>query len=355
VEDAAFERSMPRVAVSVGVALLISACAGGPSRLEVPKPAGLVWYHDPSNRSAAIAVDWSGRQARRLALPMPSDGGRPRWTQSPDGQYLLLWNGEIRSKSGKLVAHLPPTSSWADDSRHLCAIRNGSGDEVRMHTTQVGPGSFSISYDPAFLFVYGMDSTGRILGPTPGPNPHGGVEAVCDFADDRALVVTSFVVSSRIAEEFRLSTGAETPVPSGPLGGMNLYTNGRLVVSSPLDLTTNSIRRAEDGVEVGRLSLGQVRALSADGHVAAMAVPGATWPSTWTSSPVVKVIDTRTRTVVWSLPGSLEMALSQPGGDWMAVFLAAPSGRFDDLWLVRSDGRAARVASRVPNGSYLSD
>jgi hypothetical protein len=257
-----------------------------------------------------------------------------------------LPDGTVVDRTGKTIAQVPSNAEWGDGSQRLCAIRHESGGEIQEHDN--------------FLFVYGLTGTSRRVASTPGPNSHGGVWPVCNFAADRAVIITSFVGSATIAKEIQLSTGAELPLPSLPSPLENLYTDGRLFAGSSADLTFNSVWRVNDGREVGRLGAGSVRALSSSGTAAVVSSPGGARSASVPDTPLTMVVDVTTRRTSWSIPASTTAAFPQPGGTDFMVFVnhpaaAQPPGHFDDVWLIKATGGGSLVAAHVPTGFYLAD
>jgi len=108
--------------------LLLSGCAGGP-RAPQPVSSGVVYYRDPADPSVAVAVGWDGRTRGRLRLP----AGVADWQQSPDGAYLLAFDGgggmaTVMSPEGRVVLRVASDATWADDSRHVCVTADVNGD-----------------------------------------------------------------------------------------------------------------------------------------------------------------------------------------------------------------------------------
>src|SRR5438105_15001373 len=136
---------LARVASGLLVAL-VAACAGGPQRIAPPPTQGHLGFyiHDPARQGDAVLVSWDGSQRSLVTLPLPRTGGRPRWTQSPDGNMLLLLDGTVVDRWGKVLTHVPTEfASWADDSRHLCAVGDIRGRYPQEVFTQTGPTSMT--------------------------------------------------------------------------------------------------------------------------------------------------------------------------------------------------------------------
>src|SRR5215472_3467193 len=94
--------------------LVLSGCCGGVSRpVRAAGPSAGAVYFSSGNGAALYAVDWDGRTR---AVPMASappgtsgPGAKPAPTRpwvsrvSPDGSRLLMSDGSIRDRAGKVV------------------------------------------------------------------------------------------------------------------------------------------------------------------------------------------------------------------------------------------------------------
>jgi hypothetical protein len=264
----------------------------------------------------------------------------------------------IADQSGTVVASPLSTKGgprFADDSRHVCSMRNASGGDFG-----------AVEPDPSWLF------TGPIGGPLRRVAQAGQVGGqsgprivACSYANDRAVVVEDVIMYTSEVWIYRLSTGSllyhhqytNAAVASSVVASHDgRYLAEQLVTSDAQGhqvYSDTQIRRTSDGAVVARLVDQSVTAFSWDGsRVVTMPAFGSV------NNHEVRLVDWQRGQLLWRLAPT-EPAGSNPG-DYYVFVLPRPSGTdfmvgaavrpgsgypaVEQLWLVHANGAATAVA-----------
>ena len=350
---------MSRLGTSV-VALLVlaaAACsASKPSTPAAPAPgaspslAAVGFISAPAGRDRHTVVEWGwdGRRIRTVRTDGVVDCCNTV-TLSPDGTRLLVpgdpSGGEVLDVEGHVLARTSDGGQWADDSRHLCALRPH------------GP-THGLPDGPADLVLVDPGHGERVVASVLGYGPHAAPALLrCSVRDDEALVVENQMAMNTSIRAVRLSTGAVTTPSWAPASVddgevVAVSGNGRdalLQVSSSgargevVDTTTGAVLARTQG---------QPGDLSWDGHVVLETV----FP------------DLRLRAVDWRTHSTRWISRPPPaGGPWpdASYALVARTGTDDvalavtnqprepygeaELWILRA-GVPVRVARAVRFG-----
>lgn len=316
----------------------------------------LIWYGTLSGRSTEqdanrpyrmLALDWNGALVGSLYTTGPA-------FQAPDGTRLYLGTG-YADQAGALLA--PPFGlkggpGFADDSRHVCAMRNANGGDFG-----------AVEPEPSWLF------SGPIGGPlhrVAQAGQVGGQSAprivACSYQNDRAVVVEEVIAWTSEVRCFQLSTGAlvyQHQYKSGEVvSSLVASHDGRYLAEQTMSSDAQGhqfsgdtlIRRTSDGAVVARLAGQGVVAFSWDGpRVLTVPVYGSV------NAGEVRLVDWERGQILWRLaePAGVSpdqayvSALARPGGtDFMVGVAADGTGRLpvDQLWLVHANGAATPVA-----------
>ena len=312
-----------------------------------PPPAGipLIWYStvSPSGPTPQagpwVALDWNGAAVGKLN----ASGGI---NQSPDGSRLDMAGVGYVDQSGQPVAAVRLNNKggpgWSDDSRHFCLVGTASG--------AVPTGN----NEPAWLFAGPIEGPlHRVaqLGQFGGQSGAGAI--ACSFLSDRAVVEETVIMGTSDVWVIKLSTGAllyhrqysneQTPFVRASHDGQYLAEQ----TASTNAFGATVIRRVSDGREVARLANQTVVAFSWDGSLVV------TMPATGTAAPnEARLVDWQSGKILWRLPGpagttggAAVYALARPNGMDLVVGIGPQSADgIDELWLVRADGTAKRIA-----------
>ena len=345
--------------------LVLSGCCGGVSRpVRAAGPSAGAVYFSSGNGAALYAVDWDGRTR---AVPMasappgtPGPGVKPAATRpwvsrvSPDGSRLLMSDGSIRDRAGKVVGALDPAAglmpSWADDNRHLCQLTTPGYSSFTGGTlvgpavlTWVAPGNQP--HVVATVGHFGPNATAKILACT----QQNGLAVIANFtvsaqsAKTGLNPVTTLLVV-RLADGSILDQRAY-PVSTNPIGGyvVSVSPDGRYAAEAEMVVHHGPVgpavvRELPTGNVVATLEPLTVLGFSGD-HSRIFA----------STSNEVKVIKWRTGEVVWKHPGEARLAAYQPGGSaFMVRERTLWKGLLTDgLWLVFADGSDRLVAKDV--------
>lgn len=329
-----------------------------------PNNVALVWYatsspysgrpQDPNRLYRMLALDWNGTLVGSLYATSPA-------SQAADGTRIVLGSG-YADQAGTVLAPslgLKGGPGFADDSRHVCTMRDANGAEF-------GAGGGVEPY-PSWLFagpiggpLYRIGQAGQVGGQS-GPEI-----AACSYEADRAVVVEYVVMWTAEVRVLRLSTGAllyQHQYKTGEVASSVVASrDGRYLAEQMVSAdaqglhqiyTDTLIRRTSDGTVVGRLAGQSVRAFSWDGSsVITMPALGSA------DSHEVRLVDWQHGKVLWRL-GPTEpagsnagdyyvFALPRPGGsDFMVGAAVRPGSGYpavDTLWLVHASGTATAVA-----------
>ncbi|HXN02271.1 MAG TPA: Ig-like domain-containing protein [Candidatus Dormibacteraeota bacterium] len=323
-----------------------------------PKNIPLIWYAtsnplsnrppDPNPVYRLLALDWNGT----LVGSLYNTSGA---LQAPDGTRLFIGT-EYADQAGTLLGPAlglkGGPGSFADDSRHVCAMRNATG------------GDFGGDGEPSWLFtgpiggsLHRVAQVGQVGGQS-GPRI-----VACSYQNDRAVVVEDVIMWTSEVRVIRLSTGTviyQRQYPSSTVASSVVASHdGRYLAEQTLSPDAQGlqvygdtlIRRTSDGTVVARLAGGQaVVAFSWDGsRVITMPAHGAV------GNREVRLVDWQRGQILWRLaePAGVApdqayvLAIGRPGGtDFMVAVAADGTGQapVDQLWLVHADGAATSVA-----------
>jgi hypothetical protein len=314
-----------------------------------PKNIPLIWYAtsnplsnrppDPNPVYRLLALDWNGT----LVGSLYNTSGA---LQAPDGTRLFIGSGyadQAGTLLGPALGLKGGPGSFADDSRHVCAMRNATG------------GDFGGDGEPSWLFtgpiggsLHRVAQVGQVGGQS-GPRV-----AACSYQNDRAVVVEDVIMWTSEVRVVSLSTGAllyQHQYPSGQVASSVVASHdGRYLAEQTMSSGDTVIRRTSDGAVVARLAGQAVSAFSWDGsRVITMPAMGAA------DSHELRLVDWQRGRILWRLaepagiaPGLAYVStLARPGGTDVVVGIAADStgsSPAEQLWLVHSDGTVREVA-----------
>ena len=356
-------------AATVAWLLGASACgrAAGPPPVGPPAPASDLVYYSTGDPGVVNAVDWTGQPRTPFALP-PTPRGMPHYpgetlprrlwidSVSPDGSKILLGDGSIRDRAGRVLATLAATDglrpTWADSSRHLCqlttpgfALFTGGSLTGPAQLTWVTPGSRPRVV--ATVGQFGFTSSVDVL----ACSEQSGVAVIADRtasgvtqAAKTGLDPVTTLLVVRIADGSILYQRSY-PVSAAPISGyvVAVSPDGRYAAETNLTLAARPaapggptvIRELPSGAVVMTLEPLWVQGFSGDdGRIVVSAGPGLA---------ATEVLEWRTGAVVWTAGASSVLAVRQPGGSALMVRDVANL----DLWLVAADGSARQVAWSV--------
>jgi hypothetical protein len=274
--------------------------------------------------------------------------------QAPDGTRLFLGAGYTDQAGTLLAAALGNKGGpgWADDGRHMCAMRNANG------------GEFGGNNEPSWLFAGPLGGPLHRIGQAGSVGGQSGPQIVaCSYQNDRAVVVQYVIAWASEVRVFVLSTGAliyQHQYPSGQVASSLVASHdGRYLAEQAVSTDAQGLqvygdtllRRTSDGTVVARLAGGQaVVAFSWDGsRVITMPAHGAV------GNREVRLVDWQSGQILWRLaePAGIAadaayvFALARPGGtDFMVGVAADGTGQppVQQLWLVHASGTAVQVA-----------
>jgi hypothetical protein len=314
-----------------------------------PKNIPLIWYAtsnplsnrppDPNPVYRLLALDWNGT----LVGSLYNTSGA---LQAPDGTRLFIGSGyadQAGTLLGPALGLKGGPGSFADDSRHVCAMRNATG------------GDFGGDGEPSWLFtgpiggsLHRVAQVGQVGGQS-GPRV-----AACSYQNDRAVVVEDVIMWTSEVRVVSLSTGAllyQHQYPSGQVASSVVASHdGRYLAEQTMSSGDTVIRRTSDGAVVARLAGQAVSAFSWDGsRVITMPAMGAA------DSHELRLVDWQRGRILWRLaepagiaPGLAYVStLARPGGTDVVVGIAADStggSPVEQLWLVHADGTVTQVA-----------
>ena len=294
-----------------------------------------------------VALDWSGAVVGSLYLSGPA-------LQAPDGTRLDFGAGTI-DQAGRQVATSTSTKGgpgFADDSRHMCAMRNAAGGDFG------GP-----EPEPGWIFAGPIGGPLHRIAQAGSVGGQSGPRIVaCSYQNDRAVVVEDVIMWTSEVWVYRLSTGAllyHHQYSSGAVASSVMASrDGRYLAEQTTSTDAQGhqiyadtiIRRTSDGAVVARLSGQTVNAFSWDGS-RVITMPALGSPE----SHEVRLVDWQRGQTLWRLaeppgiaPGfAYVFSLGRPGGTDLIVGVAANStgqSPVDQLWLVHADGAATSVA-----------
>lgn len=297
-----------------------------------------------------LALDWNGTLVGSLYATSPA-------SQAPDGTRIVL-GSRYADQAGTVLAPslgLKGGPGFADDSRHVCAMRDANGAEF-------GAGGGVEPY-PSWLFAGPIGGPLHRIGQAGQVGGQSGPEiAACSYEADRGVVVEYAVMWTAEVRVLRLSTGAHLYQhqykPGEVASSVVASHDGRYLAEQTQSSDVQGhqiygdtlIRRTSDGAVVGRLTGQSVRTFSWDGsRVLTMPAFGSA------DSHEVRLVDWQRGQTLWRLaipagvaPGYAYVSvLARPGGTDLMVGVAADGtgqSPVDQLWLVHADGTATAVA-----------
>ncbi len=321
-----------------------------------PKNIPLIWYAtsnpfasrppDPNPVYRLVALDWNGTLVGSLYTTTMAN-------QAPDGTRLFLGAGYTDQAGTLLAAALGNKGGpgFADDSRHMCAMRNANG------------GDFGGANEPSWLFAGPLGGPLHRIGQAGSVGGQSGPRIVaCSFLSDRAVVVEDVIMYTSEVRILALSTGAliyQHQYPSGQVASSVVASHdGRYLAEQTMSTDAQGlhvayrdtlIRRTSDGTVVARLASQAVVAFSWDGsRVITMPALGSA------GSQELRLVDWQRGQILWRqaepagiAPGfAYVYALARPGGTDITVGIATDStgqAPVEQLWLVHANGAATPV------------
>jgi hypothetical protein len=326
-----------------------------------PKNIPLIWYAtsspnsggptDPNALYRLLALDWNGQLLGSLYTTTPA-------YQAPDGTRLDLAGG-FADQAGTIIGpalSIKGGPGFADDSRHVCAMRTASGAEFG-----------TIADEASWLFtgpiagpLHRVGQAGQIVGDQSGARV-----LACSYLNDRAVVVVDGAMSATNVTVLALSNGARIYqhqyTGNAVASSVVASHDGRYLAEQTMSIDAQGqqvsadtlIRRTSDGAVVARLGGQTVVAFSWDGS---RVITGPAFGST--NNHEVRLVDWQRGQVLWRIspaepagsnPGDYYMfALPRPGGTDFMVAAAVRAGSgypaVDALWLVHANGAATQVA-----------
>jgi hypothetical protein len=322
-----------------------------------PKNIPLIWYAtsnpyssrppDPNPVYRLVALDWNGTVVGSLYTTTMA-------SQAPDGTRLYLGAG-YADQTGTILA--PPLGlkggpGFADDSRHVCDMRNANGGDFG-----------AVEPQASWLFTGPIGGPLRRVGQAGQVGGQSGPRILaCSYQNDRAVVAQDVIAWTSEVRVFALSTGAlvyQHQYPSGQVASSVVASHdGRYLAEQPVSTNAQGlqvygetlIRRTSDGTVVARLAGQAVVAFSWDGsRVITKPAYGSV------DNREVRLVDWLHGQTLWRLaePAGVSpdqayvFALARPGGtDFMIGVAADGTGQppVEKLWLVHANGAATQVA-----------
>lgn len=303
---------------------------------ETPYPAvagPFVIFQSPSE-SRLRAISFGGQVNGVLGASAPQVSSSAAWSQSPYGAPYLV-DSIIYDRDGKPLGTIPwatkESKTWSSDGRFLCAAVPASataGAQMRLEIAFIGQPAKTVATGYA---TYSDNAVYRVL--------------ACDESTDRAIVA---VFGQGIAPGrlwvFRLSTGAtiRSVDYSGSGGWVAASADGSMLAETvrsggaggPRKAT---IRRTDDGAELGRIDAFVVQGFSGDKTF----VIGA-------SETSAAVIDWKSGRKIWSTSGTYGGFLPEPAVGRLAVGIGFVGGSDQrDVYLVQPNGSATLLPERT--------
>jgi len=311
-----------------------------------PSDRPLIWFREADSFAPLVlrATDWTGRVVGRLAVSCSTC----EVLDSPDGQRLLIGNqytpelaaisDHVFDSAGHALTAVDGyEAQWADDSRHLCALRTTS----------------TLNSPEADAAVDVIDATHgsvrTVARARAGADPsHAGTWSLlrCAIKADRAVLTYSYQ-GVRALRVVRISTGATVLSRDGGESGGAPPTVENLVVSGDASLAVENLTPIgirvidlgsgrESDVSASWIGLGPLLSLSWHGRSAVTPLGVYTFPA---------------GTALWRapLPAYMLPVAIQPRSDDVLLSLwvsSAPSGR---PVIVHGDGHSEELPT-----SYLA-
>jgi hypothetical protein len=300
-------------------------------------PAGqpVFWRADPGDQNRLLATDYNGGTIGFLRFSQPVFGG----IASADGSRLLI-KSEVVSAAGQVIGYPVPYGMWADDNRHLCAVRAANGGWGGPFWKQVSPGHrVGFPPQPAWLFLIDPGGSARRVAQVGLLEEEGGAGVLaCSPAHDRVVTAQSRMGDAFDLAVYRLSTG-ERLYQAGPgtrFPNVTASHDGRLVAVDDPPCHCLRILELPSGRVVGTLRGAEFGYFSWNGSLLADTVSVRDWRRgrlVWSHVPVPypRIIGPRpgTNDFLFGI-GSIELSRTQPNNNDF----------FDDVWLVPEHGPA---------------
>jgi hypothetical protein len=255
---------------------------------------------------------------------------------APDGLALMVFDAthtDIVDASGTTVASLAgwPGGMWADDSRHLCTLR------------QVDPSALE---SPAELITTDLAGQEHVVARVPGWGPHTQpVLGRCSFHDDQAVIFTQSFGTNVAPTVVRISTG-EPIIPEWTHSSLTQYAaisgDGRYVLGRQ-DGGQAIVIDASSGRNVATVP-GQPEAMSWNGHVVITAEIETLQLRATDWRAGVTVFESNPAQTDCPCPFPQAAVATHLNSDDLALAVSSLPGQPEqhaELWLV-SDGQAAR-------------
>lgn len=341
-----------------GIALLVTfillAASTGPGvgygRVG-PPPADrqLLWFAaSPTQDPQAVhlqAIDWNGVQLGTLTLPCR---GPCSFSASPDGQRLLVYerpalaepptSGVLYDPQGRRIGSLvAPFGSWADDNRHLCALRG-------IDTPTIPPPTAS----HAELEIVDPEAgQARVVAGLMGINSPGSFGywevLACSVRSNRVVVAFADRETVHDLRVVQLSTGR------------TLYTRDDLVAGGTCGCPIGyMVVNPNAGIAIenlvgGGTRLRDLRTGATSAWQPGSAEPGPVLGLSWRGGHVLVqsgIIELNSGRLLWRAPSSTDVGLitSRPESDDVLVYISAPNVATLREVIVQSDGQSIPLA-----------
>lgn len=355
-----FPKQRPVIKNAVFLAFLVASVATGiPSGRPASTTAGeapmgtppadrqLLWFAAlPEQDPLAVhlkAFDWSGQQAGKLVLPCRAPCS---FEASPDGQRLLVSErpaqgepptaGVVYDVRGRRVGTIgDPAALWADDSRHLCRLRQT--DSLAGTPPLISHAELDI-VDPERGQVLKI---ANLAGAGSPPASSFWELLACSLTSDRAVVAVNDQQALHNVRVVELSTGrtlyARDDLAPGAICGCSV---ARMLVSPDANVAVDNL--VGGGVQTRSLATGQASRWPAGG-------PGEILGLSWRGRRALVskgVIEVGSDRLVWRvMPGpSVGVMASRPGSDDLLLYLAGNNGAAVTLIIVQADGPSIPLA-----------
>jgi len=286
-----------------------------------PPPAGisLIWAIDAADPGRLLAYDWDGHEVGALTL---DQNATAFVIQSPDGAYL--WTEDrFLDRTGREVGVLPAADKgqpvWAEDSRHVCGVRDAaSHSELWTASPGVAPRDVAA------------------VGPGAGGQSGDRVVA-CSVSRDLAIVYRSAIMSVTDVWAVRLSTGQVVTHLTNLVcvNGVAASPDARYLA---LNTSAGGACNANPGppTAIRDVPTGGVLADLGTRYVAAISSSGIVMTGDGSQLELMSVRGKLLNT--FSAPGQSYYVLQRPGGsDLLLAFNAQRADGSDPMTIVRPD------------------
>jgi hypothetical protein len=357
------------VSTRIGLLGNVPAANPGPLKDYGPPPAGvpLMYLIDPRNNTWLQAYDWQGQPRGTIKFGKPTNDAYGSVFVAPDGsgfRYEPRGQGgaiEYLDRLGRPIAPglftpaVPDDSRiWADDNRHLCALRYASPpDEWRLYTTLPGEADHLVGVIPPTSYIG-------------DPAPFLGS---CSFRNDRAIVIRTtgstfdppselwvFRISDgKVLSDYKYSTPGQVEVVIASSDGLLIAeVSSRSATQPHAGAPSMIIRRVSDRSVVATLDP-SVKVLGFSGDDSRVLVAIGMSYTTPPGQPLplsLSVIDLRSGRVTWHEQDILMTWMRNPDGPDFAIssLVSGPSptnGPLGAFEIIHGDGSVTRIP-----GSY---